>query len=78
MEWNSKYKAVRMNESELHASTVFISKMERVREFSGGPVVGTWCFHGRGLGSVPAQGTQILQAVHHGQGGNNGASYSSV
>ena len=68
MEWNSKYKAVRMNESELPASIVFISKMERVREFSGGPVVSTRGFHCRGLDSVPGQGTQNLQAVHRGRG----------
>ena len=32
------------------------------REFSSGPVVRTWSFHCEDLGSVPAQGTKILQA----------------
>ena len=68
MEWNSKYKAMRMNESELHAPTVLISKMERGWEFPGGPAVSTWCFHCRGLDSVSGQGTKVLQAVHHGWG----------
>ena len=33
------------------------------REFSGRPVVRTWSFHCDDLGSVPAQGTKILQAA---------------
>ena len=34
-----------------------------MREFPGGPVVRTWHFHCCGLGSIPGQGTKILQAV---------------
>ena len=32
-------------------------------EFPGGPVDRTWRFHCWDLGSVPGQGTKILQAV---------------
>ena len=32
------------------------------REFPGGPVVKTLCFHCWGLGSIPGGGTKILQA----------------
>ena len=31
------------------------------REFPGGPVVRTWCFHCQGLGSIPGWGTKIPQ-----------------
>ena len=37
------------------------------REFPGGPVVRTRCFHFWGLGSIPGWGTKILQAVRLGQ-----------
>ena len=37
------------------------------REFIGGPVDGTWCFHFQGLDSIPSQETNILQAMWHGQ-----------
>ena len=37
------------------------------REFPGSPVVRTWSFHCQGLGSVPGQGTKILQAMWHGK-----------
>ena len=30
-------------------------------------MVGTWCFHCCGPGSIPGQGTKILQAVQCGQ-----------
>ena len=33
------------------------------REFAGGPVVRTWCFHWCGPGLIPARGTKIPQAV---------------
>ena len=36
-------------------------------EFHGGPVVRTWRFHCCGLGSIPCQGTKILQAARRGQ-----------
>ena len=39
----------------------------KVPEFSDGPVVRTRSFHCDGLGSVPGQRTEILQAVRHGQ-----------
>ena len=32
-------------------------------ELPEGPVVRTWCFHCRGPGSSPGQGTKISQAV---------------
>ena len=37
------------------------------REFPGGPVVRTQCFHCCGLGSIPGRGTKIPQDVWHGQ-----------
>ena len=36
-------------------------------EFPGGPVVGTWSFHYRGLDSVSGRGTKIPQATEHGK-----------
>ena len=33
----------------------------------GGPVVGTQRFHCHGPGSIPGQGTKILQVTWHGQ-----------
>ena len=33
------------------------------REFPGGPVVRTRCFHRGSLGSIPGQGAKILQAA---------------
>ena len=35
----------------------------KLREFPCGPVVRTWCFHCCGLGSIPCQGTNILQVT---------------
>ena len=35
-------------------------------EFPGYPVVRTWCFPARSLGSIPGQGTKISQAAQHG------------
>ena len=32
-------------------------------DLPGGPVVKTPCFHCRGIGSVPGQGTKILHAM---------------
>ena len=46
------------------------------REFSGGPVVRTWSFHCDDLGSVPAQGTKILQAACCGQKQNKKQKWS--
>ena len=37
------------------------------REFPGGPVVRTWHSHCQGPGSIPGQGTKILQAEWGGQ-----------
>ena len=42
-------------------------KTNHIRELPGGPVVRTWCFHCWGPGSIPGQGTKILQAMWHGQ-----------
>ena len=42
-------------------------KEGRVGEFPGGPVVGTRCFHCWDPGSIPGQGTKILQAAWCGQ-----------
>ena len=36
-------------------------------EFPGGPVVRIQCFHCEGLGSIPGQGTKILQDAWRGQ-----------
>ena len=33
------------------------------REFPSGPELRTWCFHFRGMGLIPGQGTKILQAL---------------
>ena len=41
-------------------------KLDKFREFPGGPVVKTWCFHCQGLGSIPGQGTKTLQAMQYG------------
>ena len=38
-----------------------------MKEFPGGPVVRTPHFHCRGPGSIPGQGTKILQATRHSQ-----------
>ena len=38
----------------------------KYREFPGGLVVRILGFHCRGLGSIPGQGTEILQAMQHG------------
>ena len=40
-----------------------------VWEFPRGPIVRTLCFHwaGDGMGSIPGQGTKILQAALRGQ-----------
>ena len=42
-------------------------KKEREREFPGGLVVRIPGFHCGGPGSIPGQGTEILQATRHGQ-----------
>ena len=34
-----------------------------VREFPGSPMVSTWHFHCQGLGSIPGQGTKLLQTA---------------
>ena len=36
-------------------------------EFPGCPVIRTWPFHSRALGSIPGQGTKIPQAARQGQ-----------
>ena len=33
-------------------------KLDKFREFPGGPVVKTWSYHCQGLGSIPGQGTK--------------------
>ena len=38
-------------------------KIKKTRDFPGGPVVRTLRFHCRGSGSIPGQGTKILQAA---------------
>ena len=38
-----------------------------IREFPCGPVVRTRYFHCHDLGSIPGQGTKILQAIQQGQ-----------
>ena len=40
-------------------------------EFPGGPVVRIQCFYCCGLGSIPGQGTKILQATWHCQKNKN-------
>ena len=42
-------------------------KIQKSWEFPGGPVVRTQGFHGQGPGSIPCQGTKILEALWHGQ-----------
>ena len=42
-------------------------KQQTSREFPGGPVVRTWCFHCHGPGSIPSGGNKIWQAVQHGK-----------
>ena len=42
-------------------------KIKKSWEFHGGPVVRTQSFHSRGPGSIPRQGTKILEALWHGQ-----------
>ena len=37
--------------------------MVSLMEFSGSPIVRTWCFHCCGLDAIPGQGTKILQAT---------------
>ena len=46
------------------------SKKRVDRDFSGGPVVQTPCFHRRGAGSIPGQGTKIPHAAWHGELGS--------
>ena len=41
--------------------------IKNVRDFPGGPVVRTPCFHCRGLRVVPGEGIKIPQAVWHNQ-----------
>ena len=41
----------------------------KMGEFPGGPGVGTWCFHCGGPGSIPGEGTKILQATQCGKNG---------
>ena len=50
-------------ESERESSSLFsspISKLGKEREFPSGPVLRMLCFHSRGPGSIPSQGTKIL------------------
>ena len=42
-------------------------KNKENREFPDGPVVRSWCFLCCGLGLIPVWGTQIPQAMKHGQ-----------
>ena len=60
--------AILLRAGSLPSEVSFLTdKIESPREFPGGPVVRTWCFHCCGLGSMPGQGTEILQATWHGQ-----------
>ena len=45
---------------------------EKPQEFPGGPVVRIWCFLCHGLGSIPDQGTKILQAAEQDVGWGRG------
>ena len=45
----------------------WITHFKMLREFPGGPVVMTRCFHCRGLGLIPGGETKIPQAVQWGQ-----------
>ena len=44
-----------------------LKKVKETGEFPGGLVVRISGFHGHGPGSVPGQGTEILQAARRGQ-----------
>ena len=44
-----------------------IKKKKNCGKFPGGPMIRTWCFHCCGPGSIPGQGTKILQAAQSGQ-----------
>ena len=43
------------------------NKIQQDREFPGGPVVRTRCFHCQGPGLVPGRGTKIPRAVRRSQ-----------
>ena len=43
------------------------SKLGARWDFSGNPVVKTWCFHRRGVGSIPGQGTKIPHIIQRGK-----------
>ena len=60
---------VSRNSSESRQGDRYGSKKKKhsAREFPGGPVVRTPCFHCGGVGSIPGQGTKIPQAVQCGQ-----------
>ena len=44
-----------------------IQKQSTIREFPDSLVVRIWCFHCHGPDSISAWGTEIPQAVGHGQ-----------
>ena len=44
-------------------SVLLLFKKQDNREFPGSPVIRTWLFHCRDLGSIPGQGTETPQEV---------------
>ena len=54
-------------EKEKMRELMFSNFKTYYREFPGGPVVRTLCFHCRGHGSIHGWGTKILQAMQQGQ-----------
>ena len=62
--WGNEGKSLEMNSMEsLHRAWSIHFLKILVGRFPGGPVVRIWCFQCPGRGSVPGQGTKILQAV---------------
>ena len=56
--------AILLRAGSLPSEVSFLTdKIESPREFPGGPVVRTWCFHCRGPGLIPRWGTNISQAT---------------
>ena len=54
-----------------HLEEASMWKTKQFREFSGSAVVRTLCFHCRGTGSIPGQGTKILHAMQQGKKRHN-------
>ena len=51
----------------VHVCVCVCVMREGLWKFPGGQVVRTWSCHCYGLGSIPDQGTEILQAMKYGQ-----------